>query len=339
MPGPDVFLCYAREDYGTVLRLFHDLRHHGLDVWLDTDRMRPGQLWEQEIVRAIQSARFFIVCISRNSLGRRGTVHRELREAIKVASTVPLGQIFIIPLILDDDAAKKFPEKLKKIHYARIVGRHPIWDRTITQLLEIMGRKPRTGVNVDPGREFFFTVRYRYFEHVLYWTLGRAIGPRPDAPRKSAIKFGDASVKDYMFPIDSLIRCHRKDKSKELMRQLFYRLYPNHEMIAEKVLPVIAVVDDPTNTKGPILEGLITPTDLDSKFPLWYEKNVPVESGMWFPYKHGKDKLKVAYNTDTVRQAYRKMGDILTGIPVVEKGTRILRGFLPHHGTREDWKR
>jgi hypothetical protein len=39
---PIIFLSYAREDMGMAKKLFNDLKRYGLDVWLDTESLLPG---------------------------------------------------------------------------------------------------------------------------------------------------------------------------------------------------------------------------------------------------------------------------------------------------------
>jgi hypothetical protein len=39
---PKIFLSYAREDMGMAKQLYNDLKRYGLDVWLDTESLLPG---------------------------------------------------------------------------------------------------------------------------------------------------------------------------------------------------------------------------------------------------------------------------------------------------------
>jgi len=39
---PKIFLCYAREDMGMSKQLYNDLMRYGLDGWLDTESLLPG---------------------------------------------------------------------------------------------------------------------------------------------------------------------------------------------------------------------------------------------------------------------------------------------------------
>ena len=62
---PKIFLSYAREDMGMVKQLYNDLKRYGLDVWLDTESLLPGDRWKDKILRyrerLIESIHYFIV--------------------------------------------------------------------------------------------------------------------------------------------------------------------------------------------------------------------------------------------------------------------------------------
>lgn len=41
-----VFLSYASENKGNVIKLFNKLKKDGFDPWMDKDRLLPGQDWK-----------------------------------------------------------------------------------------------------------------------------------------------------------------------------------------------------------------------------------------------------------------------------------------------------
>jgi hypothetical protein len=59
-----VFISYVRENQGVVDRLCSDLKAAGIEVWLDRERIRPGQRWQLAIRTAIEEGMFFIACFS-----------------------------------------------------------------------------------------------------------------------------------------------------------------------------------------------------------------------------------------------------------------------------------
>jgi len=102
MKNRRVFLCYAREDFAPVHRVYHALKNAGFDPWLDKESLLPGQQWEQEIPSAIRASAFIIVFLSAASVAKRGYVQREFKLALDTAQEIPEGDIFLIPVKLDD---------------------------------------------------------------------------------------------------------------------------------------------------------------------------------------------------------------------------------------------
>src|SRR5467141_601932 len=77
--SPQVFLSYARPDQATVTCLYERLEKDGFMPWMDVKSLLPGQKWRLAIQRAIKVSQFFVICISRNSVNRRGFLQREIR--------------------------------------------------------------------------------------------------------------------------------------------------------------------------------------------------------------------------------------------------------------------
>lgn len=97
-----IFLSYAREDTQIVKDLALRLRRKQLSPWLDTSDLVAGEEWMPAIERAISESTVFIACLSKNSIGKRGIVQRELRIALDARSRLLPRDIYLIPLRLDD---------------------------------------------------------------------------------------------------------------------------------------------------------------------------------------------------------------------------------------------
>jgi hypothetical protein len=128
-----VFLGYADEDRAIVKRLAAALRKAGFEPWLDDEKLLPGQNWPRAIERAIDLCEFFIACFSRRSVSKRGHFQRELGYALDAAARVPLDEIYLIPVRLDDcempcDIAKKVQH----------VDLFPDWEPGIAELIRAM---------------------------------------------------------------------------------------------------------------------------------------------------------------------------------------------------------
>jgi hypothetical protein len=135
---PMVFIAYADEDYRDVERLYGSLAAHGFDPWLDKKKLLPGQNWPRAIERTIEISDFFIACFSQRGVGRRGYFHSELRYALDCASRLPLGEVFLVPVRLDD-----CPIPTQIASHIQYVDLFPGWERGFARLISALknGRK------------------------------------------------------------------------------------------------------------------------------------------------------------------------------------------------------
>ena len=110
-----VFLCHASQDKPIVRELYQRLRAEDwIDPWLDKEKLLPGQDWELEIEKSVETADVVIVCLSKKSVVKEGYYQKEIKKVLDVADEKPEGTIFIIPLRLDDC---EIPHRLAKWQY------------------------------------------------------------------------------------------------------------------------------------------------------------------------------------------------------------------------------
>jgi TIR domain/Protein of unknown function (DUF3298) len=112
---PLIFISYATPDRDRVLPFYNHLTSLGFNVWMDVRCLKPDQTWDFEIKRALNKASLILIFISKNSCDRRGYVQRELRLALDKINEKLVEDIFVIPVLLDDDAA--IPDEIKSIHF------------------------------------------------------------------------------------------------------------------------------------------------------------------------------------------------------------------------------
>jgi TIR domain len=100
-PGlsPGAFVCHGSQDREFVEKLSADLRSYGVDVWYSEWEIRPGDSIRQKIDDGLQRCEFFIIVLSKRSIGRPW-VHTELDAATirKLEGKVRK----IIPIKIDD---------------------------------------------------------------------------------------------------------------------------------------------------------------------------------------------------------------------------------------------
>ncbi|HEY3476733.1 MAG TPA: toll/interleukin-1 receptor domain-containing protein [Anaerolineales bacterium] len=106
-----IFLLHARDDADAVRRLYRRLINEGMDVWLDQERLLPGQDWVHEIHKAIHRSDLVIVCLSKQFNKEGGYRHEELRIAVEKANALPEGEVFLIPARLE---TCQLPELLRR---------------------------------------------------------------------------------------------------------------------------------------------------------------------------------------------------------------------------------
>ena len=85
----------------------------GSNVWLDVERLQPGQDWQNEIRNALLKCDVVIVCLSRNFDKQHGYRHEELKLAIEKANFLPNDEVFIIPVRLEEC---DMPKSLSHLH-------------------------------------------------------------------------------------------------------------------------------------------------------------------------------------------------------------------------------
>jgi len=100
---PHVFVSYVSEDQSLVLDLSKALRDSGVDVWLDREKLRPGQRWKSAIRSAIREGGHFLACFSNAYLRRDRTfMNEELRLAVELLRLQPHSREWFIPVLLSE---------------------------------------------------------------------------------------------------------------------------------------------------------------------------------------------------------------------------------------------
>ena len=108
-----VFLSYASEDRARVEILYQNLLASGLQPWMDTHDLRPGEEWKKAIERGVQSADCFLACISPRSISKKSMLVEEMELAL--AQWKRKGDDYrLIPVRLEDI---KVPDVLEHLQW------------------------------------------------------------------------------------------------------------------------------------------------------------------------------------------------------------------------------
>lgn len=112
-----VFISYTSADREIVEPITDALISSGINAWMDKKRLKAGQNWDFEIRRALDKAVLIVVFISSRSTNKRGYVQRELRLALEKAEEKLIDDVYVIPVLLDNDAI--IPEQIKDLQFIR----------------------------------------------------------------------------------------------------------------------------------------------------------------------------------------------------------------------------
>ena len=98
-----VFISYSRRDVEAVKQIVGQLEAEGIEVWFDTEDIKPGKQWRKQIVEGIDTAEAFILHLSPDSAAS-DNVLKELNLAEEALEP------FVLPVMLKD---MKIPDEMR----------------------------------------------------------------------------------------------------------------------------------------------------------------------------------------------------------------------------------
>jgi len=183
-----VFISHASGDREAAKRLSADLKKAGIQTWLESEDLLPGQRRDSAIRSAIRESRFFLVLLSSHSV-KRGQVNREVIRALEQIEEFPENDIFLIPVRLD--ACEPAHEKLRELVMTDLF---PDWKKGIEKILQAI----RTQLNAHAESDG------------VHNTVPNAAKPLPDAP---SVQNRPESKK----PADKSVPSNEKEKPPSLL--------------------------------------------------------------------------------------------------------------------------
>ena len=112
LEGKAVFLCHSSDDKGRVRMVHDDLMHHGVNCWLDENKIKVGDSIVAKISDGLKSSKTMIVFLSPKAVKSQWT--RKEWQAF-LARQLSAGGIKILPAILENC---EIPEILSDLKYA-----------------------------------------------------------------------------------------------------------------------------------------------------------------------------------------------------------------------------
>jgi hypothetical protein len=122
-----IFLSYAREDEERVETLYQKLSDAGFKPWMYKKDILPGEQWKSRIPQAIRHSDFFLVCLSANSVDKRGWIQKEIKEALDTWQEMLDSDIYLIPVRLEDC---RVPERLSDFQWVNLFEKDG-WTRLV----------------------------------------------------------------------------------------------------------------------------------------------------------------------------------------------------------------
>lgn len=137
---PQIFISYARADVQKVEGLYQRLSDAGFKPWTDKKDIVPGEMWKNAIKRAIRASDFVFICLSTSSVGRRGMIQREIKEALDMWQEKMEDDIYLIPVRLEDC---EVPESLGHFQYVDLFDEGG-WTKLLGAIQEGLARRPKS---------------------------------------------------------------------------------------------------------------------------------------------------------------------------------------------------
>lgn len=149
---PDrIFLCHSHEDGRRVQKTYSRLQAAGLSPWIDKRDIPPASEWDNEIRKNLQAARFVVIFLSSQLLGKNeGYVQKEIKLALSMASEKSNGQLLVLIARLDDSYIPSTLDGLTSVDLAEADG-----DERLAELI-----KDELHIFTDPrDNQMYRTIR------------------------------------------------------------------------------------------------------------------------------------------------------------------------------------
>jgi len=141
------FLSYASERLKEVEPLTQFVRALGAECWFDKHSLTGGDDWDKERKTAQDECHLFLAAISKETQDRNGVIHRELNDAIEKSKDKRDGQLYIIPLKLDDEI--EIPNSLRRYHWIDL--RKEGWRTELAKTIRKSAQQ--NGADITPAME------------------------------------------------------------------------------------------------------------------------------------------------------------------------------------------
>jgi hypothetical protein len=125
---PKIFITYSSKDQKVARTICTALENRGLTCWISARNVKPGQNYQEQIVRAIRAARIMVLVFTTNANNSN-----EIKKELALASQ---NNLVVIPVRIEDVA----PNEAFAYEFAtrQWIDLFEDWEKSITELVELI---------------------------------------------------------------------------------------------------------------------------------------------------------------------------------------------------------
>ena len=122
--SPTVFLCHCSDDSDRVAILADDLRHKGIDTWLDRHQIRGGDNWDNLIINVLEKQVDYVLVLQTPQMMARSEsyYYMEIDRALERQKKQADGISFVIPCHLQNSDPMQRLEHLNYVDLTKPQG-------------------------------------------------------------------------------------------------------------------------------------------------------------------------------------------------------------------------
>ncbi|MCP4347136.1 MAG: TIR domain-containing protein [Desulfobacterales bacterium] len=131
-----VFISYIKEDLTVAEKLYADIQRKGVNPWMASKDLLPGQKWKDTITQAIKKSQFFISLLSSASVKKDSFVQKELKIALELQGNLSSSsKIFIIPVRVDKCNLDDMDQTIQELHRVNLF---PSYEAGLNKILSVL---------------------------------------------------------------------------------------------------------------------------------------------------------------------------------------------------------
>ena len=125
---PKIFITYSSKDQKVARTICTALENRGLICWISARNVKPGQNYQEQIVRAIRTARVMVLVFTANANNSN-----EIKKELALASQ---NNLVVIPVRIEDVA----PNEAFAYEFAtrQWIDLFEDWEKSISELVELI---------------------------------------------------------------------------------------------------------------------------------------------------------------------------------------------------------